>query len=386
MTSLAKRGPGWLEPALQTLRAHYFGGPRPGGWKEEDWSRASGAALAERLGPALSAAVSALGLELPKSCWAALTAARLENQRRAQDHESALDELAPALESRGLTAVVFKGPAMARHYPESDVREASDVDLLVPPAQLPQLEDELRRAGFQHWSGGGRQLSRYAVTYTRPSGPDDEIAFDLHPRWHEVRIEDDGTGVRVGETREPLQRGQIGAHTWRLLPPSVELYLTAAHAVLSSFRTLSVYLDLAVLAASVDDDALERAATAARAAGRDRHLRHALTLAGDLFAVDVAAKYLSLPARLGVPLNLRLGYVGQGIRFLPSSLVMELLLVRGLRRKLSFARWVMGHGERAGNGPAPASGVRFFRALRGLRWFKGTVLRYRALGSVALRS
>ena len=100
----------------------------------------------------------------------------------------------------------------------------------------------------------------------------------------------------------------------------------------------------------------------------------------------MAAKYRSLPARLGVPLNLRLGYVGQGIRFLPSSLVMELLLVRGLRRKLSFARWVMGHGERAGSGPAPASGVRFFRVLRGLRWFKGTVLRYRAPGSVALRS
>ncbi len=309
-----------------------------------------------------------------------------ENQRRAKDHESALDELAPALESRGLTAVVFKGPALARHYPEPDVREASDVDLLVPPGQLPQLEAELRRVGFRHWSGGGRQLSQYAVTYTRPSGPDDEIAFDLHPRWHEVSIEDDGTAVRVGETREPLHSGQIGAHNWRLLPPGVELYLAAAHAVLSSFRTLSIYLDLAVLAATVDADALQRAATAARAAGRDRHLRHALTLAGDLFAVDVAAEHLSLPARLGVPLSLRLGYVGQGIRLLPSSLMMELLLVRGLRRKLGFARWVMGHGERAENGAAPASGARFFRTLRGLRWFKGTVLKYRVPDSVALRS
>jgi len=375
-----------MEQALQLLRARYFNGPQIENWDELDWERATGAALAERIGPATGEAAATIGVELPKACWAALAAARMENQQRTDDHRRALDELAPALEARGVKAVVFKGLASARHYPASHAREAADVDLLVPPGQLSELEEAFRSAGFRHWSGGGRLASSYAVTYTRAANAEDEIAFDLHPRWHDVALEEDGRAVRVSGWQEEVAWARLGSHDWRVLPPTVELYLTAAHAVLNNLRTISVYLDLAVLYSSADQETLDRAAEMALATGRDRHLRHALTLARDLFAVEVASNFVSLPARLRMPLNLRLGYVGRGVRFLPSSLVMELLLVRGLRRKLGFARWVLGHGEREDKASEPAREERrWLRTFRGLRWFKGTLVRYRVPGRVTLR-
>jgi hypothetical protein len=367
------------------LTARYFNGPSPAQWDERSWARATGAALAERIGPAVGEAAATLGVELPKNCWAALTAARLDNQRRAGAHLQALDELAPLIDRRGVTAAVFKGLASARHYPDPTVREAADVDLLVPADQLSELEGAFQEAGFRHSAGGGRLASRYALTYTRAIDGEDEIAFDLHPQWHDVTLEEGGRVARVAAWREDVGSVRLGSRDWRVLPLSVELYLTAAHAVLSNLRTLSVYLDLAVLLGGANQAVVDRAAEMARATGRERHLRHAMTTARDLFAADVVSDFVSLPARLRTPLALRLGYLGSGIRFLPSSLAMELLLVRGLRRKLGFARWVLGHGEREGAAAKPAGGKRWLKAFWGLRWFRGTLLRYRVPGGVTLR-
>jgi hypothetical protein len=374
-------GPRWLEPGLEVLRQRYFG-VEPGGarWTAADWSRATGAALVERLGPALGEAAATSGVDLPKPCWAALVAARLENERRSAAQRRALADLGPLLESRGIAPVLFKGLALARHYPDGNVREAADVDLLVAPEQLAALQEALREIGFQQWAGGGRDFSRYQLSYARDDAGEDTVALDLHPAWHEISLASDGGAVRVGERVEVIERAGIGGVRWGVLPSVFELYLTAAHSVLHGFRTASVYLDLAVLLGTADEATLRDVAGLARASGRDRHLRHALTTAADLFGIDVASEFWSLPRRLGVPLAWRMGYVGSGVRFLPSSLVMELLLRRGFRRKLGFARWVLGHGEREPASLA-AKGRRLLRGVRGLHWFKGTVLRYRGRGA-----
>lgn len=386
VTRVVRPGPAWLEPALQVLRARYFAGPAPQAWGERDWSRATGAALAERLGPALGEAAAACGVELPRPCWAALAAARLECRRRALDQERLLDELAPALHERGIAAAVFKGLALSRFYPDPHLRQAADIDLLVPPRQLAPLEALMREAGFEHRAGGGGAVARYAVTYARGSNGGEEATLDLHPSWHEVSLDGESDTVCVGGWQERLDRARLGEHSWRVLPPAMELYLTAAHSVLSSFRTLSLYLDLAVLASRLDPQTAARVTQAARVSGRQRHLRHALTLASQLFAVEVAPGHVSLPARLGVPLSLRIGYLGWGVRFLPSALLMELLLVRGVKRKLQFASWVLGHQgpEEQGTRSTPP-GRRAWKIVRGFRWLGGTVLRYRAPGSATLR-
>jgi hypothetical protein len=331
--------------------------------------------MAERLGPALSEAVATLGIELPKPCWAALTAARLENERRAAAQAEVLLELVPRLEASGIQPVVFKGLSLERHYPAKGVREASDLDLLVPPGRMDEASAVVRGRGYEAWGGGGRLASSYAVSFTREAASGSAI-IDLHPAWHEVRLSEDGSQVQVGTHAEPVDQTALCGVSVGVLPSGVELHLTAAHAVLHTFRTLSVYLDLAVLLAGSQGAALERAVSLAREMGRDRHLKHALSLSADLFGVDVGER----PRRWRAPLALRAGYLGRRRRFLPSSLLMELVLLRGVRRKLDFARWVMGHTGGGEAQPAAGSGRRTLRTVRGLHWLKGTVLTYRQHG------
>ncbi len=386
MKSRERRGLGWLQPALELLRLRYFRRGRVrDDWSSTEWLKAIGAALAERLAPALGESAAAMEVELPKRCWAVLTAARLENERRTAVQERGLNELAPSLEANGIRPVLFKGLALARYYPAPAAREPGDIDLLVAPEQLAVVEEIVRAAGYRHAAGGGRLSARYAVTYVRGDSEKEEIQLDLHPAWHEVSVGSDGS-VTVGKLRAVTAEAEIGAVRWRVLPADIELYLTSAHAVLHSFRTLSVYLDLAVQLDAAGESALESAGELARAMGRERHLRHSLTAAGELFDLQVD-QHLTLPRRLGVPVSLRLGYLGSGVRFLPSSLMMELALRRGLRRKYDFARWVLGHGggEPARGGSAAAL-RRLLRFVWGLRWFKGTMLRYRVPRSVPLRS
>jgi hypothetical protein len=212
-----------------------------------------------------------------------------------------------------------------------------------------------------------------------------EVAVDLHPTWHEVRVGANGARIWVGDASWPAERAEIADAVWAVPPLPVEIYLTAAHTVLHGFRTLSVYLDLALLLTADGTQGLGEAAVLARDNGRERHLRHACTLAGELFGLGLLDDYLSLPRRLGLPLPLRMGYLGRGLRLLPSSLLMELVLLRGVRRRLGFARWVLGHSERG-----PASGSRsqalrrLRRGLRSVRWLGPTLLRYRVPGHGAV--
>ncbi len=213
----------------------------------------------------------------------------------------------------------------------------------------------------------------------------EEVSIDLHPSWHEVALNEDGTRVVIDGRQTPIERYRIGGSEWGVLPAATELYLAAAHAILHSFRTLSIYLDVAVLLQTIDGEGIDLAAQLARATGRERHLKHVLTAAADLFGVEVPSRQTSLPQRLGVPVSLRLGYAGDGIRVLPGSLLMELLLRRGLHRKLAFARWVLGH-RGAGVAEAERRAGSVWRTVRGLRWLGATVLKYRPIGSAPLRS
>jgi hypothetical protein len=387
MAERTRRGLGWLEPALEVLGRRYFGrGEIRSDWTAERWTRATGAALVERLAPALGEACATEAVPVPRESWAILAAARFENERRTDAQEQVLRELNSAFEEAGVRPVLFKGLALGRYYPARGARETGDIDLLVAPGDLHRAEEVLQAAGYEHWGGGGRFSARYPLTYGRYSDSDDEETVDLHPAWHEVTVDVGGHEVVVGDEREPVESGEIGGTRWALLPPAVELYVTAAHAVLHNFRTLSVYLDLAVQLATAGEGATSKASGLARSQGRDRHLRHAMTAAAELFGLEVDSRHVTVPRRLGVPVAWRLGYTGSGFRLLPSSLVMELAMRRGLRRRLDFARWVLGHGGRGeADGGAGRPGGRLRRVVRGLRWFKGTVLRYRTQSSSPLR-
>lgn len=340
----------------------------------------------ERLAPALGEACAKEGVRVPSDSWPVLAAARLENECRTERQERVLRELGSRFEEAGIRPVLFKGLALARHYPARGARETGDIDLLVAAGDLVGAGDVLKAAGYAQWGGGGKPSTRYPLTYGRFSDGDDEETVDLHPTWHEVSVDAGGHQVVVGNARETLERGDIGGTDWATLPPAVELYLTAAHSVLHSVRTLSLYLDLAVQLAAAGAAAIETASELARSQGRDRQMRHAMTAAAELFGLELDSSHLTVPRRLGVPVALRLGYTGGAVRLLPSSLVMEFVLRRGFRRRLEFARWVLGHGpggETDGKGGSSAGRLR--RVVRGLRWLKVTMLRYRSVAASPLR-
>jgi len=387
MATCQRRGLGWLEPALIVLGRRYFRrGEIPSDWTAEHWLRAIAAASAERLAPALGEACTSEGVAVPKASWAVLAAAGLENCRRTEAQEHVLRELGLAFEEAGLRAVLFKGLALARHYPAPAARQTGDIDLLVAPGELPRAEQVLRAAGYERWGGGGRLAARYPLTFGRHADGDTAGTVDLHPAWHELTVDAGGREVGVGDHREPLESAEVGGSRWALLPPAVELYLTAAHVALHNLRTLSVYLDLAVQLSTAGERATAEAWGLARSQGRERQLRHAMTAAAELFGLDLDWRHVTVPRRLGVPVAVRLGYVGAGFRLLPSSLVMELVWRRGLRHRLDFARWVLGHaGSGEGQAGAGRAGGWLRRTVRGLRWFKGTVLRYRTASSSPLR-
>ena len=387
MTGSSGPGLAWAEPALDVISRRYFGrAPVRDDWNSTAWSRACGAALTERLGAVLGEAASAVNQTLPKQCWAALVAARLGAERQTAAHERVLEQLAPGFEKHGLSPVLFKGLAQARHYPAAGVREAIDIDLLVAPDWLPSLDLALRDAGFSRDASPAPGFRSYAVSYTRSGTDADEaIELDVHPSWHEVSLSSDGRYVEIGTARERAASWESGGTIWRVLPSALELYVCVAHAVLHNPRTLSVYLDLAVLLESAPEGTLARVADLSQTSGRERHLRHAVTTAADLFGLEVPREYLSAARRLGVPTSVRLGYLGSRLRIVPSSLVMELVLRRGVRRKLRFARWVLGHGGRVSVDNRPGQWLkRLVKMVRGLSWFKGTILRYRVPGPLPL--
>ncbi|MEE8549858.1 MAG: nucleotidyltransferase family protein [Gemmatimonadota bacterium] len=187
--------------------------------------------------------------------------------------------------------------------------EPSGVDLLVAPAWMPALDEVLVVAGFERArTAGDVGATPYTVVYARARQNGEPVTLEIHPAWHEVTLSEDGDRTLVGAASGAVARAQIARAEWGVLASAVELYLTAAHVVLHNPRTLSVYLDLAILLDRADADVLERAAAFARENGRERRLRHALTMAADLFGLELGREFLNFPRRIVVPTAVRLGY------------------------------------------------------------------------------
>ena len=380
-----------LKPALSIIGQRYLGSPSTGvRWSEAAWSRAVVAAVIERLGPVLGESASATGTRLPDYSRALLTATRLKNDQLYDRQEAGLADLHAALTQASVPAVVIKGMSTARHYPVPRVRPVGDIDLLVPAAAVEAAHAALLAAGYLGGSHPGTRPTReYVMTYERGEGGE-MLSVEVHPAWHELALTPDGSSVQIGGVTGALMEAELGGDVWHVLPPEAELYLAAAHTVLHNPRTLSLYLDMAVLLDAGGVGVLEEVREWARIQGRERHLKHSVSAACDLFGIEAPREELSLPKRLGVPASLRLGYLGFGFRFLPSTVVLEVAWRRGFRRKLAFLAWVAGHGkegEEGGDGaPLPGSAWRrLLKLLLGVRWLKGVLLSYRISRSLALR-
>jgi hypothetical protein len=98
---------------------------------------------------------------------------------RALVVDAATVELTTALESKGVRAILLKGPAFARWlYPEEALRPYGDADLLVSEDAVPAVEATLRVSGYELLPSNAitGDFPRHARGWTRAAGG----AVDLH--------------------------------------------------------------------------------------------------------------------------------------------------------------------------------------------------------------
>jgi hypothetical protein len=199
------------------------------------------------------------------------------------------------LTDAGLEPVVFKGPAVAAHYPEPGLRPMEDIDLLLPRRDHTRALSALGAAGWRVLRPGGPDLYDTVLAHDEVPSLVLELHYGLEGASQRV------TSLhpeRLWERRRPMACAGTPAFG---LPLVDELVVLAAHAGKPhhGFARLAWIADLAML---VGDAAArgtpvdwERVHAVARAARCTTVVAAALALAGHA-GVEVPARF-ELPTR-----------------------------------------------------------------------------------------
>ena len=222
---------------------------------------------------------------LRKACPEAVPSAimqelRLLGQSCAQNglrYTGELISVCDALEKAGVRVIPFKGPVLAWSlYGSPAVREMSDLDLLVQPADVPLATDALKRAGYTPRMGrADRWFAEWnsEMQFTREGGFDVDLHWQLAPphfqKWFPLE-----------RLSERLQNVQLPGRVVSTLSREDLLRYLCTHAAKHGWGSLYHVADMSYLiAAGVDfDKALEQA----KEHGGVRALLLGLALTADL--------------------------------------------------------------------------------------------------------
>ncbi|HZN16459.1 MAG TPA: nucleotidyltransferase family protein [Acidimicrobiales bacterium] len=173
--------------------------------------------------------------------------------RRCQEElllPEALRLIVGPLTEAGFEPLLFKGPAIARLYPEPGLRPMDDIDVILPPAQYQAALAGLRHAGWVDVED--RPGDHYDTYLLHQRVPD--LPLELHrdlatrgERSNRLRGEDLWNLRRPGEC--------FGARAY-VLPPEEDLVALAAHAAkpFHNFERLIWSVDFAVVIQSTTLD------------------------------------------------------------------------------------------------------------------------------------
>jgi hypothetical protein len=227
----------------------------------------------------------------------------------------------------GLEPLVFKGPAVARRYPEPGLRPMDDIDVLLPPACHHDALAALQRAGWSIARPAGPDL--YDTVLSHPEVPSLflELHYGLERRSERVTALDPES---LWMRRRPIECA--GTHAYGLSPAD-EVVVLAAHAGKRHHRFVRLIwiADLAMIAHTE-----ERAGTAV-----DWCAVH--ELAEDAGCLTVVGTALSMARRAGIEVPGDLfrvparGWRGATIRCLTSECWPLSQLEVGNYRPLNYA-------------------------------------------------
>jgi hypothetical protein len=137
---------------------------------------------------------------------------------------AAQDEVLGWLDAAGIPAAILKGSSVARHYPQPELRVLGDVDILVPRAQVEQVQQILQCNGYRMHESD----HNFHIGFDR-DGAYVEIHYDV------ISPPDCKGGNAVQkETAHFLDhtdRGQVHTHTFPVLSQHHQALMLLLHMV-----------------------------------------------------------------------------------------------------------------------------------------------------------
>lgn len=252
-----------------------------------DWLRVL--ALAEHHGvtPPLYGALRETPDAVPPATLDELSRRYQHNARRNLSFAAELIRILDCLESHAIEAMPYKGPALAQAvYGDLALREFSDLDILVRPADVPRALEALKPLGFSPSllltpsEQRAYLRSGYEYTLDGPSGKNLlEIQWAIVPRFYAVDFDMDGFFERSSPA-------DVAGRPVKTLSPEDLLLVLCVHAAKHAWIRLCWLRDIAGLVESqpLNWDAV---LSQARELGIERILGVSLTLASRLLGANV---------------------------------------------------------------------------------------------------
>jgi hypothetical protein len=130
--------------------------------------------------PIVAACFDSCGIPAPDSVYERLGSALRQNAKRVLVMTEELTRLLGLLEAAGVPVLAIKGPVIANTlYADPAYRFFTDLDLLVPPARVPDARRILFRAGYEP-SRSVREQSIFQFTELSLENPRTGVHVDLH--------------------------------------------------------------------------------------------------------------------------------------------------------------------------------------------------------------
>ncbi len=208
--------------------------------------------------------------------------------RQSLQHTAVLVELMELFRRSGLTALPYKGPTLSvQLFGDPALREAVDLDILLPPDEINAACDQLTAAGFSrtrvYAPGLEKQLLRYRAEVAMiRDGVMVELQWRLAPHYFSVPMDVRALAARA--TRVRVADAELPA-----LSPEDSLLVLCIHGGKHHWHSLKWLVDVALVIRKNPNLSWTTLRERARATGTERLLGLGLLLSETLLGVSLTA-------------------------------------------------------------------------------------------------